>query len=202
MNKADCARLEAKAEALGAKIVYDVEGRLGAYSCIEEKTIHLLKEDADAGGSSYVVAMHELGHIVTTEPVGGFSRSASLDAMMAQALLGFQSDPPGQIEIEAKAWLWGFDNASRRLTREDKAIAAFSVSTYLLGVVDLFGAWPIEKPPREAVARLAEVVGPVDWSKAEILDWIPGERDHEDEFDRAWNEVMVPIGGGRLVAHG
>lgn len=157
----DKAHIEALANELGAHLIYDATntgGNDGPRAQIELREVHLRPSVVD-----YWAALHELGHIATTE----------LDARKIAyqyGLLGVQT-----VIDEARAWQWALDNANRPPDAAAKADIAISMASYFYSHATI----PVADP---TVAHLIRLVGPN-----------PAIDENLDEYSRPYRDVAHDI---------
>lgn len=193
MEKPDHDRLEECAASLGATLIFDVEAGATSWANVATKEVHLLPDVPGLEGGSFIVAMHELGHVATTEV------DDMVPVNFLYELFGFHTDPPIQFEIEAVAWNWAVEHAGRPLTTYDREMISFSLWSYMAHAFNAFGMYPIHNPLQPGAEKIAKTVGRVDLSESSLLDWDPEIRDYLSEFDLAWNEALVGLTEGVLA---
>lgn len=177
MNTKEYERFVSLAESLGVTVKHDAPKGKSAYACSALKVVHLNCE------SSYVVAMHELGHTQTTS---GYEEGL-IEHLWGEVMNGEQY-PPFQFQREIDAWEWALERIPR-LTLKDRKAIAFGLGSYIWTAHAEAGRFPWEivvpwedsyTPPANA-AKVLNRVGPVTLAGTDDdMEWAAREAGAKD----------------------
>lgn len=114
------ARIEQIARRDGITITYPVTDILESYSQVPNRTLALAPWGADEKRQhvQYWIALHEMGHVATTDP--------RHDPMFL-ALFGGEDEI---VETEAKAWDWAIRENGGQVDEVGKTVIAAAMGTY------------------------------------------------------------------------
>lgn len=116
--------VETLAAELGVRVIYDAPEPRGSWARYDARaneytSIHITPVE---GLTEYYIALHELGHVATSDLSPGTPLRLALQAKQVRLMFGDRSTDPLQLESEAEASLWAFDHA---LTPADETTLGF-----------------------------------------------------------------------------